>query len=311
MFRRLMSRLVAAVALTAAVILAQTGCGGSKAPSEKAGDKKGSDDSISRSGSTGVPDQPPRKVDPSTGVGKEAFEFLKGLGAGTARADQLSAGFLKMVGVPAELPSDKGRGYSTIAAETWLKRVGTGATFGLAAGLAGTDVAILWGGFQGPGRKGDYYLRMVSEAGAWKTDFLALTSAANTRSGPPAPGTDADYQHFAARAVGGLLCDRDGMAKDMRAPALAAGMTPTLRAKLAEPFGSDKDTGFDYNRGKLILEAEKLGGGAESYSAIPQASPNEFRIEVMKTGGTKAAYLLRFVKGSSPGQWLVESIAPQ
>ena len=192
-----------------------------------------------------------------------------------------------------------------------MKRVGSNATFGLPAGFAGTDAAVLWGGFQGQGRKGDYSLRMVKEAGAWKVDYFALTSAAHATAGGPAQGPDAEYQRFAARAVGGLLCDWDGMTKDERAVALAAGLTPAFRTKLAEPFGSDRDQGFDYNRGKLILEAEKVGGGAESYSITAQAIPTDFRLEVVKAGGAKSAYLLKLAKGPAPGQWLVESITPQ
>jgi hypothetical protein len=152
---------------------------------------------------------------------------------------------------------------------------------------------------------------MVNEGGVWKVDYVALTSAASQPTAGPAQGPDGEYQRFTARAIGGLLCDRDVMPKDERAMALAAGLTPPLRARLAEPFGSDKDQGFDYNRGKLILEAERLGGGAESYSITPQSAATDFRLDVTKTGGVKAAYLLKLVKGPAPGQWLVESITPQ
>jgi hypothetical protein len=125
-------------------------------------------------------------------------------------------------------------------------------------------------------------------------------------------GPDAEYQRFAARAMGGLLCcDRDAMPNDERAVALAAGLTPPLRAKLADPFGSDRDQGFDYNRGKLILEAEKIGLRAESFSVTPLPAPTDFRLEVTRARGAKAAYLLKLLKGPAPGQWLVESIAPQ
>jgi hypothetical protein len=193
-----------------------------------------------------------------------------------------------------------------------MKRVGAGATFGLPAGLAGAEAAVLWGGFQGQGRKGDYFLRMTSEGGAWKVDFFSLASAASAPHPGTGSGPDAEFQHFAARAVGGLLCcDRDAMPNDERAVALAAGLTPALRAKWADPFGSDRDQGFDYNRGKLILEAEKVGLGAESFSVIPLSTPTDFRLEVARAGGAKGAYLMKLVKGPAPGQWLVESIAPQ
>jgi hypothetical protein len=309
MVSRAMNRLIAACTLGVAVLLALPGCGGNKPPSGKAGDKK-EGDNANKGGSTEAP-RAPSKVGLDSGVGKDAAAFLKAFGESTAKAEQLSGGFIKAVGLPAELPGDKTRGFSAAAAESWMKRIGSGATFGLPAGFAGPDAAVLWGGFQGPGRKGDYFLRMVNEGGAWKVDFFALTSAASQPPGSPAQGPDGEYQRFAARAIGGLLCDRDAMPKDERAMALAAGLTPPLRARLAEPFGSDKDQGFDYNRGKLNLEAERLGGGAESYSITPQSAATDIRLDVTKTDGAKAAYLLKLVKGPAPGQWLVESITPQ
>jgi hypothetical protein len=293
----------AAAAVLAAGFLALAGCGGEKPQAPRSGDGKGEPKS-----DPAAPAAPPRKIDPAAGVGKDAFEFLKALGAGAARAEQLSAGFVKMIGLPAELPADRARGYSPAAAESWMRRVGGGATFALPSGFAGADAAVLWGGFQGPGRKGDYLLRMVNEGGAWKVDHLALTSAPHT-AGAAGDGPDAEFQAFAARAAGGLLCDRDAMPKDERAIALAAALTPAFRANLAEPFGSDREQGFDFNRGKLLLEADRIGGGAESYATARQG-PAEFRLEVVKAGA-KAAYLLRLAKGPAPGQWLVENVTPQ
>jgi hypothetical protein len=311
MSSRLTIRLVVASSLVVGGVFTLSGCGGSKPSSSKAAEQKEREQANGSSDPKSVPAQPPQMVDLDQGVGKEAVAFLKGLGESTAKADQLSAGFVRAVGLPAELPSDKAKGFSPAAAESWMKRVGSNATFGLPAGFAGADAAVLWGGFQGQGRKGDYSLRMVKVTGVWKVDYFALTSAVHATTGSLAQGPDAEYQRFAARAVGGLLCDGSAMTKDERTLTLAAGLTPAFRTKLAEPFGSDRDQGFDYNRGKLILEAEKLGGGAESYSTSPQATPTEFRLEVVKPGGVKSAYLLKLAKGSAPGQWLVESISPQ
>jgi hypothetical protein len=253
----------------------------------------------------------PRRVDPDSAASNEAVAFLKALGAGSASADKLSTGFAKMIGLPAELPADKARGFSSSAAESWMKQVGSGATFALPAGFAGTDAAVLWGGFQGPGRKGDYALRMIYEGGAWKVDGFAMTSASFSTLSSTGGGADGAYEHLAARALGGLLCDKTAMPKDARALALAACLTPALRAKLAEPFDSDKKEGFDYNRAKVHLEAEKIGGGAESYATIQQGNGPDFRLEVTKAGGAKATYLLKLVPGTTPGQWLAENIAPQ
>ena len=280
------ARLALGLLLTCGLFVVLTGCGGTKPESSKAEEKNKSGHHADGQGQS-KNNGPPRKIDLESGVGKDAVAFLKALGAGAATADKLSAGFVKMIGLPVELPADKARGYSSSAAESWMKQVGAGATFGLPAGFAGADAAVLWGGFQGPGRKGDYALRLINEGGAWKVDSFALTSASFNGSAGSGGGADGEYQRFAARAFGGLLCDKSGMPKDCRVLALAACLTPALRDKLAEPFGSDKGQGFDYNRGKLLLEAEKMGGGAESYATIQQGETSDFRLDVTKTGGAR------------------------
>lgn len=310
-------RVAGVLTLAAGLFLALPGCGGEKPQPSKADEKakqggaKGDVQDHPKEKSPAPQTSPPRKVDLDSGVGKEAVAFLKALGEGSAKADRLSVGFVKMIGLPAELPTDKSRGYSISAAESWMKQVGGGATFGLPSGFAGGEAAVLWGGFQGQGRTGDYSLRMIHEGGAWKVDSLALTSAAFTPATASGGGTEGEYQRFAARAVGGLLCDKTGMPKDDRALALAAGLTPALRAKLAEPFGSDREQGFDYNRGKLLLEADKIGGGAQSYTTTQQGDAPEFRLEVTRAGGAKSSYSLKLLKGTTPGQWLVDGITPQ
>jgi hypothetical protein len=310
-------RAVIVLTLVTGPFLALPGCGGEKPrPSQvnekdKKGNPQGDPQNHPKDKPSVTPTSPPRKVDLDSGVGKEAAAFLKAFGEGSAKADWLSAGFVRMIGLPAELPTDKSRGFSANAAESWMKQIGGGATFGLPSGFAGADAAVLWGGFQGQGRTGDYSLRMIHEGGAWKIDYLSLTSAAFLAPAATGGGPEGEYQRFAARAVGGLLCDKSGMPKDNRALALAAGLTPTLRTKLAEPFGSDKEQGFDYNRGKLLLEADRIGSGAESYTTAQQGDAPEFRLEITKSGGAKSTQLLKLAKGSAPGQWLVESMTPQ
>jgi hypothetical protein len=304
------ARLAIWLLLTAGLFVVVTGCGGAKTQSSRVDEKNTSGSHADGQGQS-KDNGPPRKVDLDAGVGKDAVAFLKALGEGSATAAELSTGFVKMIGLPAELPADKARGYSSSAAESWLKQVGSGATFGLPAGFAGGEAAVLWGGFQGQGRKGDYALRMIREGGAWKVDGFALTSAIFTPSVASGSGADGQYQRFAARMLGGLLCDKTAVPKDARALALAACLSPALRGKLAEPFDSDKKEGFDYNRAKLLLEAEKIGGGAESYATIQQGNAPDFRLEITKAGGAKTAYLLKLVRGTTPGQWLTESIAPQ
>ena len=145
---------------------------------------------------------------------------------------------------------------------------------------------------------------------AWKVDSFALTSASFNGSAGSGGEADGEYQRFAARAFGGSLCDKSGMPKDSRVLALAACLTPALRAKLAEPFGSDKDQGFDYNRGKLLLEAEKMGGGAESYATIQQGEACFPARSDQTRRREDHLPSLKLVRGPTPGQWLVESIVP-
>ena len=100
----------AAFALAAGVVLALCGCGSS--------------DPDARFRQTGRPDRgrpqgdgkglpvARQKIDLNSGPGKEAFDFLKSVGEGSAKAEKLSAPFLKLVGLPVELPADKSKGYS-------------------------------------------------------------------------------------------------------------------------------------------------------------------------------------------------------
>jgi len=283
------------------------GCGGTKPESSR---EKGQPRASSK-GESELELPKPQQIELQAGAGKEAVAFLKSLGEVTAKSERLSKAFVKMVGLPAELPADRSRGYSPSAAESWLKQVGEGATFGLPSGFARSDAAVLGGGFQRPGRKGEYFLRLIDEEGNWKVDYFALTSAAVSSSSKAADGPELEYQRFAARAVSGVLCDKSAMPRSNLALVLAAGLSPQLRARLAEPFSSDRDQGFDYNRGKLLLEAEKIGGGAESYATMQEPTLTEFRLEVTRPGGMKASFLLKLTPGGIPGRWLVESITSQ
>ena len=88
----------------------------------------------------------------------------------------------------------------------------------------------MWGPFSSEKSNGGYLLRMVKESGAWKVDYLVLTSANYTAVTLAGSGPDADYQRFAVTALAGALCDKNGMPKDDRALAIAAGMAPELRS---------------------------------------------------------------------------------
>lgn len=308
-------RSVAVVALTIGLLAALPGCGDKpKAENkddkkeDKKGDSKG--DPKGGSGDTGGPTPQPAKVDITTGVGKEAVDLLQAVRMGTVKADQLSAGFTKLIGLPAELPSDKAKGYSADAAEGWLKRIGNAVPFGLpmVANQAG-NVALFRGALAGkPGR---YALRMVKEGNAWKVDWLSASSV-EVKPGiaVPAGNAEALFQEFSATAVFEAICDQDALGKDERIAVIAAGMTPALRAKWGPPFDGDKAKGYDYNPAQLGIEVARIGSGVESVTFAPQGDA-AFKAEVTKPGGAKAAYLIKLTKGGTSGQWLIESVTPQ
>jgi hypothetical protein len=316
------SRPVAALVLAIGLFVALPGCGG-KPPADNKGDKK---DQNPNSGSTPntntgtnpdakggdtnpIPTKPPEKVELNSGVGKEAVDFLTALREGKAKADQLSQGFVKRLGVPIGVfDDDKKKGYSASEAETRLKRLGNGLSFGLPAGFAGNNAAVLWGGFMSPDRNGGYNLRMVNEGGAWKVDYLSLTSANFTATEAGPGGPESEYQRFAARAVAGAICDKNGMPRDEQAAVIAAGLTPALRAQRAKPRESDTKDGLDYNSGELQLKAAEFGGGAESYSVTQQGAEPVFKVEVTKGGGAKSSFTMKLTRGTTPGQWLAESV---
>ncbi len=310
-------RSVAALALAAGLFLALPGCGGEKPKDDKKGDKKddkkgdpnpGTPKVDPGTGNPKVEAPKPEIVDLSSGVGKDAVDFLQAVKAGTAKADKLSAGFVKLIGLPAELPSDKAKGYSTDAAEGWLKRVGSEVGFAPPhyTKHAG-DTAVFRGGLVGK-PNGRYSLRMVKEGNAWKVDWLSLSSV-EVKGSSTNPSADAVFQEFATTAIVEAVCDKDAMPPAERTMVIAAGLVPAFRTKLAPPFGSDKDQGFDFNRGALTLEIAKIGDKAESVFFTPQGEA-AFKVEVTRAGGAKAAYSVKLAKGTAPGQWLVENVTP-
>lgn len=311
-------RSVTAVTLTLALFVALPGCGDkpkAENKDEKKGEPKGdpkADPKLDPKGGGGpitLPPQPSR-VDITTGVGKEAVDFLQAVRMGTMKTDQLSASFTRLIGLPAELPGDKAKGYSADAAEGWLRRVGNVLQFGLPlqANQAG-DVALFRGALVG--KPGGYAFRMVKDGTTWKADWLSASSV-EVKPGlaGSAGNAEAMFQEFAATAVFEAICDKDALSKDDRVAIIAAGLTPALRAKWGPPFDGDKAKGYDYSPAQLGVEAAKIGGGVESVTFAPQGDA-AFKVEVAKAGGAKAAYLIKLTRGGTPGQWLVESITPQ
>lgn len=299
-------------ALLAAVIGLTVGCGGppAKLDAKKDEAKKGD---ILPPKPDDIPTPKPPDTPPKTTLGAvekaaddAATAFRRDLVTGVAKADALSATFLKAVGKPAQLPSDKARGYSTDTAASWLRKVGETVNFGpeMKREQAG-DVAYLRGALQKPGT---YSLRLVKEGGAWKVDWLSISSVENgTVTTTPTP--EGAALGFAVAAFVELTADVSGMPAEERAVALGAALTPALRTAWASPFDQDKNAGLDFNPAALVRKATaEIGGGTSAYTATRVGDLPEFTVELTKPAGKKK-YTVKLVKGAAPHEWLVSEVA--
>ena len=316
-----LSQLIRPAATVAAVVLlvALIGCSGSTEPS-KGGDNK-VDDKKGGPGPTPPgptppgpnPPTPPTPPGPTYLTGNDpiqlaAEKFQKDLKDQTLTPDRCTAGFLKFIGRPGPLAfeDDKKRGYSLDEANKWLKRVGAGLPgLGLPNGIAIGNVAVFTTPFVG---QGQILLRMVQTDGVWKADWVQFTLVGVT--GPEkAASADEVLQGFAVQAFLDALAGKAGtMSVDDRVPLLGAAMSPKLKKVWAEPFGSDAAEGLDYNRGKLKGQAEAQGNGIDAYSFAPAGS-DTFKVEITRAG-MKKAHTVKLVKGTAPGEWLVDEFTP-
>ncbi|MCS6865176.1 MAG: hypothetical protein RMJ56_13410 [Gemmataceae bacterium] len=314
----LVVRLVAVGLLaTAAGLVALSGCGkptprsttnpDTPNPSETPTTKPTSNDSPQPSPPTTL-----RPVEPSASEAQTAF--LRDLIGGQADATRLSQGFVRVVGKPLVFPDDKKLGYSPSNATSWLKAVGEGLTLGaeLQRQQAG-DVVFFRGSVSGPrfgkepGTTGGYSLRMVREQGTWKVDWLSLSSAEM----PPRPAATTPVQaaqDFVVTAFLETVCDLHGLTRQQRAPLIAATLAPELRTQWAPPFEQDLKDGYDYNPGKIGLEAVKIGGGTSTFTFTRSGDAPEFHAELTKPAGKKN-YLIKLTPGNSPMEWRVRDVS--
>lgn len=302
-----------ALLLAALGLAAVPGCGNS-APS-KGGDKK--DEKKDDPKPAPKPDD--KKDDkpgaPSTGPApalgpvaadaeQAATEFLKDLGQGSAKADVLSPALLDAVGKPWELPEDIAAKLSRKAAERWLRGVGEGRTFSPSLDRKQAGDAVYFRGALQP--TGGYSLRLVKLGGAWKVDWLSVSSA-DLKPGPAAATADEAFQEFAAAAFAEVLADGTALPQPLRAPILARGMVPALRPVWGTPFDADKTQGYDYSPGKLVLKAIEFGGGTSALS-VARAGDATYTVEFTKPAGKKAI-TIKLAKGTTPGEWLVSEVS--
>ena len=101
------------------------------------------------------------------------------------------------------------------------------------------------------------------------------------------------------------------MPKDDRILVIAAGHDPALCDELAEPFDSDKAQGFDLQPAanwdwKSRRSATGGIGVLRASKATRRSGP-----KAKEPAAQGTAYLLKLERGTTPGQWLVESITPQ
>ena len=293
---------LACLALALPFVLA--GCGGSTPPSSQPEKKPDGGGAASTAPVNPAATPPPVSGPADDATTKAASDFLHTVGAGTAAAAALSPPFLKVIGKPVAFETDIAKGYSTDAADVWLRTVGGGLTFGLPSGTAGGGAAVLSGSFQGQTRSGRYLIRLVQEGG-WKVDWFQLSSARPAASATPT-GPDAAYQDFAAAAFLDLLADKDGMAKASRIPLLANLLSPELRKAWATPFGSDTAGGYDYSPAQIDVKLAEIGA-VEAYTA-GVAADMTVKGDLTKAEGKKP-FTLKLTKGTAPGQWLVAAFA--
>jgi hypothetical protein len=311
---------LAALGLAVGLALALPGCGKNEPP--KPSDKKdekprpdtapGSDPSKKPDGTAGTPSAGTGEVKPTDPAQTAAEKFVKDFRDGTIRTEELSPAFLKVVGLPiGPFESDKARGYSTDAAARWFRdaRGGLGdANFGVPTGYAAPGVAVFTGNLQ-PKEKGHYLLRLVQDGAAWKLDWFQVVNLAATDPRKP-QSPDEPFQDFAARAFIGAVADRGAMSADARVVLAGALITPKYRAAVgADPGNQDKAAGYDYNRGWLKQKLPALLDEAEGYTLTP-TGPGTVRVALRKGGATKP-FTLELVKGTAPGQWLVDGVLPK
>lgn len=309
-------------ALLAGLAVALAGCGKPTPPkpADPPADSKGTTPAPADKGTTpqGVasPKAPaggPGPVGPTDPAQQAAEKFVTdlraavGTDAGMAPLlPRLTPDFLKVIGKPVTFAADKEQGYSPTAAGGWLLRA-TGYLTAVSppTGYAAGGPAVFAGSINsGAGR---YLVRLAPAAGGWKVDWFGLGTAktADLKGGNP----DEAAKEFAALAfLDAVTAGDPAPSRDDRLPLVAAAITPRLRAARAEPFGQDKDRGYDFNPGAL---ARAVGGwgvdGAEAYTRTPTA--DGYAVEVTK-GGQVKKFVMKLAK-TPAGGYLVDDFTPQ
>jgi hypothetical protein len=309
--------------LLAGMLLALAGCGKAEPakPSEvKPGEKQdagpgptpgpGSSD---KGGPTPPAPPGPTLLAPTDPVQQAAERFITDLlKAATVTGplppdlmNRITPAFLKVIGKPLYAEADKKLGYSADQAQAWLRRAGAAMNgVGLPRGYGSPTAAVFVGNgiAGGPDR---FLLRMIQAEGGWKIDWFELGTVKTGESKSTAP--EGPYQDFAVLAFLDAIT-ANASSKEDRALLLGGLLTPKLKNAWAEPFDADKATGFDFNKTKLALKLDEFGAGVTGFSRV--AAGDTYKIELAK-GEAKTSYTLKLIKGTTPGEWLVEEFTKQ
>lgn len=217
----------------------------------------------------------PAPADPKAAdAGKKfAADFLKAVREKKATPDQLTPEFTKVL---ADTPA--AAELTFLATEVAADEVSVTAADGVVFAVGKSKTG------------GRTLLRLVKSGSEFKVDWISVGPkgvADATLSGDDAPA------QFAAQA----LLDAAFRKKYTHASAL---LTDNARNTLGKsPFG-----GFD--QGQLRDSLDKLLLGADRY-AVTSTSKGAITVELPLAGGKKTA-TLKTVKGSRPGEWLVDAV---
>ncbi len=246
-----------------------------------------------------------------------AIAFLKSLSEGAPRLELLTPDLVRIIGRPWELPGDREKGYSALAAESWLKRAGRGRTFAPPIGLVGTEWAMLSGSARQDNDPGHYYLLLRQQGPNWQVELLVLSSAEIPLTWPKrdqavsTPGAERGAQELAGAMLQcwlAALADRKAMSPDDRSVLVAAGLSPALRQAWAAPFDSDKAHGYDFNRGQLQLKIAAMTQDLQQFHLHPLDPPRHWQIEGKGDKGTSRRWVLALEPAGPSGKWLIERI---
>ena len=253
---------------------------------------------------------PVKPSDPARQAAEKFVADLRaavGTDAGTAPLlPRLTPDFVKVIGKPVRFAAEKEQGYSPSAAAGWLLRstaplMGVGPPTGHAAGGP-----VVFAGPFGNGA-GRYLLRLVPAGGSWQVDWLGQGTAktADLRAGSP----EEVAKEFAALAfLDAVTAGDPAHSRDDRSVLVAAAMTPRFRTARAEPFGQDRDRGYDFSPAGLARAVAGWGvDGAAAYTRTLTA--DGYTVAVTTAGGTKT-FALKLAKDPAGG-WRVDDFVPQ